>query len=127
MRQRTTSATSKSRARQQLETIYGGTLSLGALIASTDQRPARGEQLAQHRPVTARFVLAVTTHREIGGARECCEQIERPAGGRFGLSARNFFRNAAHSRSVFARLPSFSVSTLGARFGYQTSYQFSAT
>ena len=41
----TTRATSKSRARKQLENIYGGSLSLGALIASI--RKGEGWSLAE--------------------------------------------------------------------------------
>ena len=40
------------------------------------------------------------------------------------ISLRYFFSNARHCLSVFAFCPIFIVSTLGARFGSQTSYQF---
>src|SRR5580765_3395935 len=40
------------------------------------------------------------------------------------ISARYFLLNAFHSAGVLAACPSFNVSTLGARFGNHTSYQF---
>src|SRR5260370_8612185 len=40
------------------------------------------------------------------------------------ISARYFLKKARHSFGVVARCAIFMVSTLGARFGNQTSYQF---
>ena len=56
--------------------------------------------------------------------RQCREQVEGAAVPGVAISARNFFRNACHSRGVAAACPAFIVSTLGARLGNQTSYQF---
>jgi hypothetical protein len=41
--------------------------------------PSLRQQLAQYGPVTARLVLAVTTHRDICVMRQCGKQIKNPA------------------------------------------------
>ena len=72
-----------------------------------------------------RLVLAVAADREIRRMRKGGEQVEGAVRIGCGHLGTKFFLNAAQSRSVVALLPSLMVSTLGARFGYQTSYQSS--
>ena len=60
----------------------------------------RREQLAQHRPVAARLVLAVAPHREVRRVRERREQVSRAAAAASAISARNFFANVAQSRGL---------------------------
>ena len=78
---------------------------------------ARREQLAQHRAVAARLVLAVAADREVARAtarragRACGSPPARPS--RLGTAS----RTPPSRARVSAPWPSFIVSTLGARFG----------
>src|SRR5262245_52437914 len=53
----------------------------GATRASREQGSGLPQQVAQHRPVASRLVLAVAADREIGPVRQDGQQLDRVGGG----------------------------------------------
>lgn len=89
-------------------------------------RAARLEELTQQRPMTARFVGAVTSDGEICTVRQRRQRIEEMTRLRPLHFTAKLPRKRVPRRGELLDRAAFTNSELGARFGSQTSYQSSA-